>query len=593
MNRLLPICCTLLLLILIEGCRSLPQKANNIYPAATPKTIHKTKQAQTVTPPTQYRSFSTDTLYSLLVAEVAASRQEFETTLSNYIEQAHTTNDKSVIARAARIAQFFRAQQDTLDMGLLWLKHEPDNIEAITLVANAYLELGKPLIALDYTEKLLAYLQQTNTQESTKDGGAFLETIASFSKQSDSQTLATLIERFQQLNMTYPHLSGIKVGLSVLHQTNDTIEDAFVWVNKALAQEPTRSSAIIQEILLLQTIKKNELAISKLKGQLDKYPANSRLRLIYARLLTETDIAEAYKQFSQLSSQSPHQLDLKFSTAILATELGKTSAAKPLFNELLAANYRPNMANFYLGHIEESQNNLTSALDYYLAIEQGENFLSAQNRIARILMQQGNISESQKIFYDLRVLAPEKIEQLYVAESDLLVQYKANKEAIEILNIAIQEFPDNSNLRYNRSTVYERQDQLVLMESDLRHVLTLDPNNVHALNGLGYFLAIRTERYNEAYQLIKKALSLKPSDAAIIDSMGWVVFKMGRIDEAITHLEKAFALLPDPEVAAHLGEALWVKGKKQEAKNIWETILNTHPNSPEILETLKRLNISL
>jgi tetratricopeptide (TPR) repeat protein len=586
MNKLLTIACSLSCLLLLEGCRTLPEKtADNTHTQSPALPI--------ITPPIEYRPFPTDTLYSLLVAEVAATRQNFGLTLEHYIEQAHATNDQAVITRASRIAQFFRDHPNSLAMGQLWLAQEPNNIEALTLVANAHVELNDPLLALDYTERLLQQLSLISNPDSQRDGGAFTETIANYSKRSSKDTITNLISRFKILAAQYPHLSGIKVGLSILHQTNGEMNAAFTWVKNALAQTPERTSAIVQEIFLLQQDKQTPLAITKLKAQLEKDPSNSRLRLVYARLLTETNIAEAYKQFTQLSEQSPKQLDFKFSRAILGAELNKADEAKPLFLELLKANHQPDTVLFYLGHIEESQDNLPAAQQHYLSVTKGDNYLPAQNRAARILIVQGEISQAQQLFTDLRNKLPDIKERAYVTESNLLVRNKSDDAALPLLNTAIKEFPDNSDLRYNRSTIYERQGQLALMESDFRHVLTLDPDNVYALNGLGYFLAIRTERYDEAYQLITRALALKPGDAAILDSMGWISFKMGRIDEAITHLQKAFSLYPDPEVAAHLGEALWAKGKHQEAKTIWKSNLHANPDAPEILETLKRLGVSL
>jgi len=284
--------------MLLNGCSLLNSSKPDAPVASASTDIEKPLDssptiAPSITPPIHYRQFPIDTLYSLLVAEVAASRQQFEVTLDNYVSQANLTNDKNVIARSARIAQFFRAKQESLDMGLLWLQHEPNNTEAITLVANAYLELRQPLKALDYTERLLADSQSTG--DAKRDSGALMETIANFSKQANNETLDTLIQRFLALSIRHPELAGIKVGLSVLHQSKKSIEPAFRWVNQALKQEPKRTSAIIQEILLLQQSQQTELAITKLNAQLERDPTNSRLRLIYARLLTQTDTNKAYE----------------------------------------------------------------------------------------------------------------------------------------------------------------------------------------------------------------------------------------------------------------------------------------------------------
>ena len=160
-----------------------------------------------------------------------------------------------------------------------------------------------------------------------------------------------------------------------------------------------------------------------------------------------------------------------------------------------------------------------------------------------------------------------------------------------MLTEGVRQYPDDITLRYNRATLYEQSNQLALMESDLRHILSLEPDNASALNALGYFLTTRTDRHQEALLLIEQALDLQPDDPAIIDSMGWVLFNLGRIDEAIVYLRKAFERFPDPEIAAHLGEALWVNGNKQEARGIWQQNLVDNPDDSRILDTMERLRV--
>ncbi len=588
MNKLLAICCSFVGLSLLQGCESLPTETTTTD-APNTVTIAAAPTKAPSKPAIEYRSFPTDTLYSLLVAELAASRQDFELTLERYVEQAHRTNDKAVIARAARIAQFFRAHQTALDMGLLWIQHEPTHLEANTLVANAYLELKKPLLALDYTERFLQQLPA----EVLSGASAFTETIANLSKGTDKDTLSQLIERYQALTTQYPTLASPQVGLSVLLQANGETEAALTAVQYAMTLEPNKASALTQEIILLQQNQQTDIAISKLKTQLEQQPNNNRLRLLYARLLTETDLNEAYAQFTLLSEASPKQPELKFSRAILAAELGKTDIAKQLFLDLHKDNYQADTVHFYLGRIEESQKQLSNALDHYLSVTQGDNFLPSRNRAARVLITQNKVQEAQQLFAQLRQQLPNQRATLFLNESNLLIIHRHDSIALTLLNTAINEYPDHPELRYNRSTIYEKQDKIDLMEQDFRHVLSIEPNNTNALNGLGYFLATRTERYEEAYQLIGKALLLTPNDPAIMDSLGWAAFKLGRLDEATAHLQKAFALYPDPEIAAHLGEVLWTKGQKQAAKEIWKTNLQANPDAEIIIETLQRLGVSL
>ena len=581
-------------LVAIQACSILPEQASNANAKqASTGNADTSAPVAAAKPLVRYGNFPTDTLYALLVAEMAASRRQFDVTLDNYVAQANMTNDLGVIARAARIAQFFNADQQALDMGLLWLEREPENIEANTLVANAYLVLKQPLKAVAHLEALL---NKSTTQEHKAlhaTQAAMADTIANSARRTDPTTRQALIKRYQQLSLQYPHFVNIKTGLSVMTLAEGDRDTAMGWVEQALELDPDNTSAIIQQVTLLQQKQQLALATEILQEKLAQQPKNSRLRLTYARLLTQTDIEAAYTQFTLLSEASPKQLDLLFSRALIAAELNKLEEAQPLLERLLAVNYRPDATRFYLGHVAESQNKTQLALTYYLAVTQGADLLSARNRAGRIMIQQGDLAQAKQLFTALRASHPKQKAAIYVTESDLLILSKHIDESLMLLNQALDEFPDNFDLRYNRSTIYEQQDKLALMESDLRHILTLDPNNATALNGLGYFLSTRTQRFDEALVLIQKALTIKPKNPAILDSMGWVLFKLGRHQEAITYLQQAFDIFPDPEIAAHLGEALWVTGKTQAAKTIWQNNLQQNPDDARIIDTLKRLDVSL
>jgi tetratricopeptide (TPR) repeat protein len=323
---------------------------------------------------------------------------------------------------------------------------------------------------------------------------------------------------------------------------------------------------------------------------LGKTPNNARIRLLYARTLAQTDINAAYEEFTLLSESAPDNLDIKFSKAVIALELRKLSDAKQILTELLNDQYRPNTINYYLGNLFELQEDPTTAINYYLAVKDGNDFVAANSQAARLMVDLGKLEDALSHLQTLRDKSPSSRAQWFNAEADILDDESMTQAAIDVLDVAIAEFPNNVSLLYKRSSLYEKTDRLTLMEADLRHALGLEPNNSAILNALGYFLTIRTERYQEAFELINAALLIKPEDPAILDSMGWVLFKLARLDEAITYLRKAFEQYPDPEVAAHLGEALWAKGSRQEALGIWNKTLAENPDDTIILKTKRRLN---
>lgn len=541
--------------------------------------------------PKRYQPFSTDTLYSLIVAELAAGRQQYDVTLANYVREARSTGDVGVIARATRLAEYFRSHNETLEMGQLWLEQAPDNIEANSIVATTYIAQRKPLQALNYAEKILSLID--NNDNNANKLAAITETIVNYSREIDTLTRQTLIQRYHALGDTYPDYPSIKVGLSRLYEAQQDTATAYSIIQQVLATHSNYLPAAMQEIHLLQASEQTELAIEKMKDHLDKYPDNYRLRLLYARLLIQTDIQAAYEEFSRLSAASPKHLDIKFSKALIASELKKTEEAKQLFIELLSAGYRPNTVHYYLGSLAEQNKQNDDALNHYLSVKAGSTeYIISHSRAAQIMAHKGKLKQAQLHLSEIRATSPNHKPELYNIEADILESLDKIEPALAILTQAVNNFPDNINLRYSRSNLYEKTDQLLLMESDLRHILSLEPENAAALNALGYFLTTRTERHQEALDLIESALSIKPDDPAIIDSMGWALFNLGRTEEAIEYLRKAFELFPDPEVAAHLGEALWVNGNKQEARSIWTTNLKDNPNDSRILETMERLKAS-
>ena len=601
------------LLFVLQSCSVLTNKqaqSDDRPNSDTPHKITTTPANTTATPQTQANTnksdtqveegqFSSEVLYTLLTAEIAGSRQQYGITLKQYIKAANMTGDIGIIARATRLAQYFRNPDQTINMGNLWLTKKPDSIEANTIVASAFVDKRQPLKALDHAESILVLLSEEKStqsqieprQPSIKQRAAILETIANFSRTLDLDTRNTLVQRYHKLDELYPTLSPVKVGLSVLYAANKNMEKAFAIVRKAIAQDTNYLPAVIQEISLFNTNRQYDEALVRLKRQLEKTPNNARIRLLYARTLAQTDIKAAFDEFTILSNNAPKNLDIKFSKAIIALELRKLDDAKQAFIELLNSNYRPNTINYYLGNLAELNKETQAAIDYYLAVNSGNDFVAANTQAARLMADSNKLSDAQVHLQALRTRSPNFRAEFFNTEADILEEQGQIQNAINVLNVAIHEYPDNINLRYTRSSLYEKTDRLSLMENDLLHALSLEPENAAILNALGYFLTNRTDRHQEAYMLIKKAIDINPKDSAILDSMGWVLFKLGRIEEAIPYLRQAFKQFPDPEIASHLGEALWVDGKQQEALDIWKKNLEENPDDTQIPAVMRRFNV--
>lgn len=268
--------------------------------------------------------------------------------------------------------------------------------------------------------------------------------------------------------------------------------------------------------------------------------------------------------------------------------------AEQALRQMLAQKNQNDTAHYYLGLVYFYQQQYTQALAQFASVEKGNERPLAQEYVIRLYAEQKLYSEAlSRLNQLLPHAADNQQERLYLLKARLLEEQGNSQQAYQLLNQRLEITPDAIELRYKRAMLAESQDKLADMETDLRYIIKLDPNNAMALNALGYTLANRTERYQEALQLVEEANRLLPDNPAILDSLGWALFRLGKLQESLHYLKKAWQLYPDAEVAAHLGEALWALGQKKEAQQLWREALKESPDNTLLIETIKRLDNAL
>ncbi|MDB6062597.1 MAG: hypothetical protein JWM78_2700 [Verrucomicrobiaceae bacterium] len=522
------------------------------------------------------RPFPPESFYDLLVAEFALRRSDYELALSNYVQQAHSTLDAGVIARATRLAQFLKADRAALESAQLWVSQEPDDMEAQFTLASQLAKAQRPLEAMPPMVKVL--------EAGTKANFAM---IAAAALQQSDAVQTDLLNQFNALLVTYKDNVELMTGKALLLQQRGERTEALALIRKVLDQAPDETHAIIIEAKLLEDLGRQDEAFARLRQMVEINPGNRRLRLQYARLLIQTDIEKAREQFAILVAQSPGDGDMLLSLALVSKETGALDDAEQYFQTLLTMNQHVQEAHFYLGQIYEQRGNRASAIQHYEQIPPGPDFFPALGRIIELQVSSDNAAAARKHLRGLRDQYPQHAVRFYLIEAELLMQTKAYQAGSDLMTEALKQFPLQPNLLYTRSMFSERRHDIPLLEKDLRAILKKDPGNVTALNALGYALANLTSRHTEAYPLIRKALDEKPDDPAIMDSMGWVEYKRGNLSEAREWLEKAYAAFPDPEVAAHLGEVLWHDGNEKRAREVWLKALQESPDSEQVRTALK------
>ncbi len=529
----------------------------------------------------EYGHFSEDVLARVIIAEMAGQRGYNQKALNDYLELARETNDLNIIKRASRIASFLRDVPASIETGNLWLAKEPNSQEALRTLAFQMVAMGRYREAMDHLRNLLAQGATIDfrliTNQTAIDNNAAL-------------MIDALIADFEELTALYPANQSLRLGLAHLYQQNTQIEQAYELV-RVLAQEMNDNpEVVILEVDLLEQMGNTALAEKRLEQGLRNNENHKELRFQYGRkLLDEQRYREAHDQFQIIVEQFPEDYDMLYSLALISMEINMLNEAKQYFQRLVENAQRLDDAHYYLGYINVQENNPTEAIGHFISVNSGGNFLQAQRNLAELMIRSGRYPEVKARFQNIRFRNPDYNIPLLTLEANVLLDEGLYSEASTVLNNAVGAFPNNIQLLFLRSVYAQEVNDLLLMEVDLRKIIQLNPTSPVAYNSLGYTLADRTDRFDEAYQLILRAVELAPNDPAIIDSLGWVQYRLGLYEEARENLDRAYELFPDHEVAAHLGEVLWVMGDKSAARKVWRRALESQPDSEHIRSTMERL----
>jgi tetratricopeptide (TPR) repeat protein len=361
-------------------------------------------------------------------------------------------------------------------------------------------------------------------------------------------------------------------------------------VGKALDIRPGWPEAVILRATV--QLKAGEIgqALNGLDEAVVRQPENINLRLAYARLLVEQKrYAEAEAQFERVLEVQPANGDALYALALLAIDSDRLDRGQGYLHRLIDAGERENEAQYFLGRIEEQREDYAAAIDWYEKVDEGDYSLEAKVRAANLLMQQGDLRGARSLLARVRARDPRLALRLYLVEGDLLVDAGELEQAMALYNKVIAISPDNKDVLYARALLAEQLDDVAQAERDLLRIIELDPENAHALNALGYTLADRTDRLSEALSYIQKAMELAPDEVAIIDSMGWVQYRLGNSEAALRYLRQAYEISEyDGEIGAHLGEVLWVTGDEDGARKVWEQARQRHPDNTVLQDVMNR-----
>jgi tetratricopeptide (TPR) repeat protein len=572
---------------LIAGCSFLPMSNNStssdkVADSQSAHTEIGNGAIQSTQEPIPAKPFSAPTLYSLLVAEIAGQRQQFDISLANYLAQARETKDPGIAERATRIAQYLGINQYTLEAAQIWVANEPLEAQAHQVLALALMKAGDFPRALQHMEAVLELA-----------GASQFDYLALNAEPLSRNEKLELLQQFKLLTKKHDDYAPLWMAQGALLSQLEDYPAALAALDKALSLKEEYTAAALSKARVLHKLNRPEDALIWLDNLHDSLPKHKGIGVLRARILIDLKrFSEACAAFQYLAQAFPDDYSIQLSLGLLHMELEEDDQAIAVLSPLTLHNKMADEAYFYLARIAEKQQDTARALRNYRAIQQGRHFLSAQFKAAQLLIQREDINAARDYLTHRRSEFPDYNIGLVQLEVELLIKYEKTEEAYQLVDTALIESPDNIKLLYSRGLLAEKLGNILQLETDLRHIISLSPDNAEAINALGYTLADKTDRIDEGMVLIQQAMALAPNNPAIIDSLGWAHYRLGDLQQALTLLQQAFNDFPDHEVAAHLGEVLWQLKRTSEAKSIWQQGLEQEPDSPIIKDTLQRFNLT-
>lgn len=547
-------------------------------PAPKPRVVVMRPTAKPQVLPNQ--EMSQEILYKMLLAEIALQRGQNNVAVQSYLELTRETKDPRIAQRATEIAWNARLPGPALETAGIWLAADPESLQARQILAALLINQSRLADARPHLEKSLA-------ADKENIGHNFLQLNALLARHPDK---AAVLQLTQSLAQPYPTVPEAHFGIAQAAMNADQTALALKEIREALGLRPDwEQAALLQGQLLLRT--SNTEAAEYFRDYLKNHPRALDVRLNYARMLvTEKKYPEARGEFQALLKEFPNNPDVTMAVGLLSLQLNDYDAAEVQLKHALETKYKdPDAVRFYLGQLNEERKRPEEALRWYSSIEFGEQYVPARARYATILAKQGKLSDARKYLQE-SARNPQQVVQFTQAEAQLLREVSDYRAAYDVLSRAVEKNPNSPELLYDQAMAAEKVDLYDVLESNLRKVIQIKPDYAHAYNALGYTLADRNMRLQEAYTLIEQALKLSPEDPFIMDSMGWVLYRMSQSDAALTFLKRAFELRPDAEIAAHLGEVLWAAGQRDEARKVWNGALKDNPGNELLLATLKKFS---
>ena len=529
--------------------------------------------------PAQISEANAEFVYKFLLAEIALQRNDPNAAGHLYLDLAKLTKNSFLAQNAAQLGGMVRNGRLALDAADVWSKLDPTSADAQKVLAEMYIASGNLAKARPIVKKIL------ESEESKGDGFLYLNNILS-RVENKTNALRFIID----IAKPYPNM--VEAHFAVAHTAhmagNDTIRDRELKIVDAL--DPKWETSILFKGAILFQQDPNQ-AIDEYKKFIKTNPKSNAVRLELAKALVQTEkYTEAKQHFEKLVNSPLASSDLSLTVALLALESGDDLVAEKYLNQALERKYpNPDQIYMYLARIYAQREDLANVLNWIEKISAGPMFVDSRIFAAQSIRAKNGVSDAIKYLEQFKSLDRQEKLKFLQLKTSFLYNDNQYQQAINLMLSEEEKYNDSAEFYFDFGLLYEKNKDFESMEKHLKKAISLKPDYAIAYNALGYSYADRNIKLDDAKKYIEIALSIDSQNHYILDSMGWVHFRLGNYDIAYEFITKAYTIQEDPEIAAHLGEVLWKQGKQNEAISIWQSSLEKFPENLILIETKNRL----
>jgi len=565
-------------LVVLSSCADFAGKADQAKAADVSVKVAEPKEKSLQK--LEKTSIDPDVLFMLMTAELAGQRGQFDIAIEGYTEAAKHTHDPKLAERAAMIAMYIKDGYKTNEAVTLWLSLDSKSLTARKIAALSALKIGDKQAAAEHLKTMLAV------------------DVVGF--EAALQELAGVLQKEGKVGLLYDVLDVLanqSPGQAEIYFMQSLL--AMQMNDKALAERKIQQALDIHagwdKALMFQAqipVFSGDLAKAKalLKDAVNKYPSNAKISKMLAQVYIKSQEYEAALDVYQgLLAINAKDWESLFAEALIYYQLDKNGKAEAIFESLMDQPEWKFQALFYRGKLAEKQGDNKQALIWFDKVEEGSLLFDASVAGISILAKDKRFEEADSRITQLLSRFPKQRPQLILVQAELYNQQKQYERAFNVLTDALLDFPDQKELLYTRALIAERLDKTALVEADLKKILAVEPDNVESLNALGYTLLNQPTRYADAELFLQRAINLEPNSAVVIDSYGWLQFKLGRTEKALSYLQQAYEKQQESEIASHLIEVLSKLGRQNEAKSLLDKAISEAPNDEYLLNVKRKL----